>query len=213
MASFDAIRSAAVGAIGYLCKPQPPLILAGCWPLTSSTDKADVSCYGNNYTGALNATTYNALAKVVPTTNQAFLFDLNLGQPFSVDFFLGVSNGAGRGSVTGISIGSLSIYLKSDSGGSVDNISYGGDILASGNAKLPYNGSHVAITYDGTTVRRFINGILNLSATVTMSGTASGFSIFENSVTCFGNLRVVQKCLGTTSYPVPSTFYTGYEVL
>lgn len=218
MPNFDALRPAISGPLSYLCKPQPPIQLLGCWPLTSTTDKADVSRYGHAYTGSLSAATQtNALAKVVPSTNQPFLFDLNLGLPWSVDFFMGLSHGAGLGSETGISIGDFNSYLKSDSnqGAHTDNISYNGTILATGNAKLPATGAHVAFSYDGTTVRRFINGLLNLSATVTMSGTAPGLSIFVNntSVWCFGNLRSVQKCLGTTSYPVPSNFYTGFEPL
>lgn len=214
--AFDAITAGTVGTLGYLCKPAPPVELLGCWPLTTTTDKADVSLYGHDYIGSLSAATQtNALAKVIPSTNQAFQFDLDLGKPWSVDFVMGISHGAGQGSATGISIGAFNSYLKSvtNQGARTDNISYSGTVLATGSAALPAKGSHIAFTYDGTKIRRFINGLLNLSASVVMSGTASGFSVFENSIWCFGNLRVVQKCLGTTAYPVPSSPYTGFEPL
>ena len=218
MPNFDSIRPAHIGALEYLCKPKPPIQLLGCWPLTSTADKTDLSRYGNNYTGALSdASQANALAKVVLSTSTAFTFSLNLGQPWSVDFYMGLTPSAGQGSEVCISIGSLNSYLKSSAnqGAHTDNISYGGTILATGSAQLPHTGSHIAFTYDGTTIRRFVNGLLNLYADVSMSGDASGFSISVNKekVTCFGNLRVAQKCLGTTSYQVPSNFYTGYESL
>lgn len=214
MPNFDALRTGNLGPLAYLCKPQPPAELLGCWPLTSTTDKADVSTYGHAYVGALSAATQtNALAKVIPATNQPFQFELDLGQPWSVDFIMGISNGSGKGSETGISIGAFNSYLKSthNQGAHTDNISYNGTILATGSASLPATGSHVAFSYDGTTVRRFINGTLNLSATVDMTGKAPGLSVFVNTIWCFGNLRAVQKCIGTTSYPVPSDFYTGFE--
>lgn len=216
MPNFDVIRTAHLGIVEYLCKPSPPPELLGCWPLTSTTDKADLSRYGHAYTGSLAAATQtNALAKVIPQQNQAFEFELNLGQPWSVDFFMGVSHGYGGGSSTGLSIGAFNSYLGSltNQAAITDNISYNGTILATGSAALPAAGSHIAFTYDGTTIRRFINGILNLYADVSMSGTAAGFSLFLNNAWCFGNLRVIQKCLGTTAYSVPTGFYTGYEAL
>ena len=216
MISFDAIRSGILGTLAYLCKPQPPAELLGCWPLTSTSDKADLSRYGNAYTGTLsNASQTNALAKVVMQTNATFPCVLDLGKPFSIDFFIGVSNGAGRGSISGFSLGNLNFTLGSDSnpGSKPDDFSYGGSTLATGYSKIAAAGYHVAITYDGTTLRRFINGVLNLSATVTMAGTTNGFSCYENNIWCFGNMRIVQKCLGTTSYSVPSAYYTGYDPL
>lgn len=216
MPNFDALRTGNLGPLAYLCKPQPPAELLGCWPLTSTSDKADLSRYGNNYSGTLSAASQtNALAKVIMQTNATFPCVLDLGKPFSIDFFVGVSHGAGAGSLSGFSLGNLNFTLdsSSNSGAHPDGFSYGGSTLATGAAKIQAAGSHVAITYDGTTLRRFINGVLNLSATVTMTGTANGFSCYQNSVWCFGNMRIVQKCLGTTSYSVPSAYYTGYDPL
>ena len=213
MANFDVLRSAIIGPMAYICRPKPPLL--GCWPLTSTTDKADVSTYGHNFTGTLSAATQtNSLGKVIPASNSTFPCTLDLGKPWSFDFMVGINHAAGQSHPILATLGNFMSYLDNEYGPACA-MSFVGTDLGSAKTSIVYGGVHVGFSYDGSTVRRFVNGILNVSASVSMSGTSSGLSMAFSSgdLQCFGNLRIVQKCLGTDSYPVPSTFYTGYETL
>jgi len=59
------------------------------------------------------------------------------------------------------------IYGSNDAGLTAGYVHIGADIVANGNARLPINAwSHVALTFDGATLRLYINGTLNTATSV-----------------------------------------------
>jgi len=61
-----------------------------------------------------------------------------------------------------------SLYASNDLGLSAGYVNIGADIVANGTSRLPLNAwSHVAVTYDGTSLRLYVNGTLNSATSVT----------------------------------------------
>lgn len=197
MANFDALRSAIIGPLEYICRPKvKPETLVALFPLNGSNTNlglgsatATVASYiGGPFTDSQGGQTVQSLIPV--------------GDAWSLDFYsyIGAYN-------INITTAGKAIRVANTPGQQIFYYTYNGSAI-SGN--LPYHSwSHLAVTCDGTSLRAYYNG--NLGATVT--GTASAITISSGGCGV-ANLRVVNKCISTGStFPVPSNFYTGYEAL
>lgn len=224
MPNFDALRSAIIGPLGYICRPKvKPSELLACYPLNGT--KADISnylrgdVYANQSTAYDNTSTPPSLkSSTAATTWNFYTAPLNLAQPWSFEFWIdGAQN-------TIVSLG-LDFKIRAMSG---DYGAYVGFEIWSGTSRLARSTAmylnvatpsweHHAFAYNGTTLYYYFNGVAKYSYTTAPSGTQEACIIAENNTTytkAVANARFVQKFVGTTSqYPVTATPFTGYEAL
>ena len=230
MPNFDALRTGNLGPLAYLCKPQPPSELLGCWPLMTGGDK---SRYNGNASAPASASVITAKqdGTVLPykavkigsgsAVNYALGKTLNLSQDWTVDYFdCRWTGGSYCASVTTVgSITATTYYPGLSTMGICVN---GSQIIPMDNdffVALPF--FHFAMVYRASTKKLicFING--NTKSAYQTTYDMSGFSTTgivtqqaNNANYAFANFRVIQEALGTpTSFPVPSNPYTGYEPL
>lgn len=210
MPNFDALRSAIIGPLEYICKPEPPAELLALYTMDGSL--TDLSRYNGHFT-----TTQGPVYSDDGPLGKSALVCGGFTHPattnFSIDFFATVYKG------TGINFSSGNWEGVTPSG-IIYDVGYGGRtivrLLGKGEYLMTVMSSdvtyHYAFTYDGSKLRCFKNGSLSLTIAGTMN-TQSGITIPTN-LWKLSNLRVVGKVLGTSSsFPVPSTLYTGYEAL
>jgi len=220
MVSFDALRSSHVGAMSYLCKNiVKPVKLFGCWPLAGGSI-SDVSRYnGGNNLGTVQYTTTSDYGFPIITSGKT-TYSFNLGtslalqNPWSVEAFIKFTESRSDGDA--LSFGP--VIIKSC------NTDWGTGMVLSVNETnvntlIPLTGllKHVAVTYDSNSVRLYVNGSKLLEQTATLSSSASVVTYLGvgwGNVQGMSNLRICQKLIGTsTTYPVPSGLYTGFEPL
>lgn len=230
MPNFDALRPAISGPLSYLCKPQKPTSLLGCWPLAGGSFD-DVSVYGggsnlSSLTTSLN-TSYG-FPLIFVNSQITFYFSLGKSldptQDWSLDWTFLINGGYGAGAL--MSIGGLVFNMTAAGWYSGFSLDLGGTSLYStGNVIKPQNVLyHIAIVYDSYAgkIRIFQNGskqtevqqsLSSMSEVGSLSSTLN-VSYGTNPSFGFSNVRVVQKCVGTDiSYPTPTSLYTGYEAL
>jgi len=204
MPNFDAWRSAIIGPLEYICRPkEKPDELLACFPFNG--DLLDVSKYGCMYAAESSSFTDGGPLGKYATLKGSFVHTTTT--TFSIDFFANFGNG-----------GSYGMVMPSSTLGSGGGL-YGTNndtLLQMTNSNLYMNcgnstWKHYALTYNGTTLKAFANGALKITATATLNLQSM---ITMVNATKISNLRVVGKVIGDgTTYPVPSTFYTGFEPL
>lgn len=209
MPNFDALRPAVLGPLAFMAREivKPDALLA-CFPL--STDILDVSKYGRIF--APSATP--SFVEGGPFGSYASIrgsFSHKLAGQWSIDFYANFGNDAGNGYILPSS--STNYGIK----GSSSDLKVLCQIAPTNYWFAPSSTgtwTHFAITYDGTTFKGYTNGNVSFSATATLKSQTSVTIGYGSGSTNLCNLRVVGKVLGNgTLYPVPSTLYTGYEVL
>lgn len=224
MANFDALRSALIPPLAYICRPKvKPSELLACYPLNGAlTDISNYAC-GDVYSSqsASFSSSYTPQALVAGTaanTWNLYVHDLNLAQPWSFEMWL---DGA---TSTSVAFG-LQYNIRSYVGDYGKNQ---GLAVWSGSSRLALATTmyastvtpvweHHAFAYNGTTLYYYYNGYCGMTLATSLSGTQGLCVVTENNTAytkAISNARFVQKCLGTsTQYPVTSTPFTGYEAL
>lgn len=209
MATFDALRTAVLGPLAFLAREivKPDALLA-CFPLT--TNILDVSKYGKIF--APSATP--SFVEGGPFGSYASIrgsFAHELAGQWSIDFYANFGSGSGNGYIQPSSSTNYGIQGTSNEMKALCQIAPTNYSFAPASTGT---WTHFAITYDGTTLKGYTNGNISFSATVTLKSQTSVTIGYGSSITQLCNLRVVGKVLGNgTTYPVPSTPYTGYEPL
>lgn len=221
MPNFDALRSAIIGPMAYICRPKPvtPCFL---FPLNQTT-----SCLvgnGNISFGGGSSIKYGLATRPwyclllfqgyenCYSTLTASTTDI-VGDEWTLEFFCDwyaadrnaycTLNFAGfqykrtKNALTSFTFGGSSISLKSHTYSAL---------------------THSAFVYTGGKLRIFENGSLIDAVTLSLAPNPQSAIINTTQIQQTGvylsNLRLVPKALGTsTSFPVPSTLYTGYEAL
>lgn len=230
MANFDALRPAVVGPLAYLCKPTAPAELLGCWPLMTGSDKSRYNGYASAPASASVITTKQD-GTVLPykavkigsgsAVSYALGKTLDLSQDWTVDYFdCRWTGGPHCASITTVGnitattfrpgLQTMGIFAGSTQICPMDNDFF---------TNLPF--FHFAMVYRASTKKMvcFINGHTNSNyqGSIDLSGNSSIGIITQQANDAdyaFANFRVIQKAVGTTtSFPVPSTLYTGYEAL
>ena len=201
MPNFDALRSAIIGPLEYLCKRQPPAELLGLWTLQGSLN--DLSRYGRNLAGSPSYTNTD------PIYSNGFTFALNAIslQDFSFDFL--VQSGNYRPTSQWIYTNIWSFGVENYYGDCLTFIDEEGTKLAG----PVYGYTHIAVARKSGTVRFYKDG--NKLASFESATPLTSINMnFGSSGGKICNLRITSKGLGNaSSFPVPQTLYTGYEVL
>ena len=214
MPNFDALRAGVVGPLAYMCKPEIPADLLALFPMDGSMN--DLSRYGRtmSITTTPTYTTDGPLGKCAAFKGS---FTHNQTTPFTIDFFANFPNsGAGNGNF----FPNCSLFGSAgNNGGGIYGTTVAGHsaefLLQITGSNLWLGGSagtfsHFALTYDGTTLCAYIDGVRTQAVTVTLNPQSTIHLVAGNTKYC--NLRVVGKCLASGStFPVPSDFYTGFE--
>lgn len=209
MPNFDALRPAVVGPLSYLCKPQKPADLLGLWTFQGNLD--DLSRYGHNLS-SLSSYSFTTAGYGQAITNAIGAFPCSVAGDFSFEWIIsGTPEYYGHQGLVVLNwdfrnqydYGNNALYyyvVGTNTRTYIDNIS-------------PYTAMmHVALVRRSTTLYVFINGIKKTTIS-SASGTLGNIS-FDCSYQNLQNVRLIGKALGTTtSYPVPSGIYTGYEPL
>lgn len=211
MANFDALRSAIIGPLEYLCKPQPPIQLLGCWPISNSTK--DVSRYGHPITTSLTYSSGGTITNGTKSDFQTNFQTLDLSDDWSLDFHF--YKGHARACCVFLQIGNLYLGQKNNEGVK-KGVWWGGTDLG-GDFGYDLQDGYQAFCKSGNTLYIYTNGakVASVSAasfTGTSAGMTVGFHHYSSYYAMIQNLRVIQKAIGTsTSYPVTTSLYTGFE--
>lgn len=219
MANFDALRSAIIGPLEYICRP-----------------KEIKPCFLFQLTANLNATVGNATATgngtvkfikvgtLLPSWNQLYMINNgDYGCPY-----LSVSTTETVGNEWTMEF----MYAWPESASTVSASFAGVEFARTKTAFVRYsvNGtsitpgahtysasSHLAFVYNNGTLRVFENGTLLDSRSVSLTNNPQSLAIQDETGgagVLVSNLRLVPVALGTdTTYPVPTALYTGYEAL
>lgn len=221
MANFDALRPATLGTLSYICKNHVvPAELTGLWQIGNG-DYADKSrLNGGNFVGNTNFSTTSGFSFPMVTSSSTIKFSCAFGNTLvtSQDWTLEYYTYGYGGFTFEMTMGPLYLQIRPASNGQDYYIlTNSGTSLYTG---FPVGNTqnslgHFAYVYrSGSGLKIFRNGVVILTQTTTLSVNATTFSFAMSSGSGFSNLRVVQKALGTsTSYPVPTSLYTGYEAL
>lgn len=230
MPNFDALRTGNLGPLAYLCKPTAPAELLGCWPFYGST--SDVSRYDHAFPITVNSYVVNGNFKYASFTTSALgsLEALDLSGDWSLDFFRGPdSQSFDWTKFLRIELGEFNLVVNTLKVTAYDGLAAD---LRSGPRigshpdypGLPSSPVHIAVTHQSGYVRVYTNGAIwtagsgssSSDGPINFTGSVGqlGLTLFGGYTGSVANIRVVQKRLGTnSSFPVPSTPYTGYEAL
>ena len=228
MITFDAIRSAHLAAITPLCKILPPPQLIGCWPSMLQGDKSQYKGTVNPPTSATVVTSKSdstvlpyAAVRIDAGASVSYYLgkSLDMSQDWTLDYFdvRYTSNNychivTSLGSLTATTyepqVATNGIFFNSTRICAMDN-----DFFVS----LPF--FHFAMVYRASLKKLicFINGTTKSAyqGTLDLSGASTVNAVVQqvfNKQYAIANLRVSQKAIGTTTtFPVPTTLYTGYE--
>lgn len=212
MPNFDALRTSTLGALSYLCKPQPPQELLGCWPISHS--QADVSRYGHPIATSLTYSSGGTITNGAKSDFQTDFQTLNFSGDWSLDFHFYKSHQ--RANCVFLQIGNLYLGQKNNAG-IKQGIWWGGTSLG-GDFGYEVADGYQAFCKTGNTLYIYTNGakVATVDAS-SFAGTSAGMTVgFHNysGSSIIQNLRVIQKAIGTASgYPVTTSLYTGYEAL
>ena len=199
MPNFDALRTASMGALSYICRPiEKPAELQALFPLDNSTENlAGTSAgiiAGDYVTGCFNGTKAGS--------NVSGLYAL--GSSWTIDFVTQYE----AASVHIVNFNSCSLYVGTSSGTPTYFLNKSGWITISGPVTV-HSWHHIAVTCDGSSIYVYFDGVRTTTQTVTTNS-----ATLSTSTNPISNFRIVSKCLTTGStFPVPSGLYTGYEAL
>lgn len=207
MPNFDALRPAVSGPLSFISRPkEKPAELLLLAPL--QTDALDISRYKETIlwtspltydTGYMNYTMCHSTGAMTATV------DADLTQPFSWECYLFDNN-----TKTAIfQVGNLLIRgYQSGSGPAFYVLKSGTGVKLQLTALT--SAYHVAFCNVGGTIYVYLNG----SAFTSTNSSGMGSATLSMQSGWFCNVRFVKKALGTsTTYPVPTSLYTGYEAL
>ena len=217
MPNFDALRTASLGALSYICRPKE---LKPCFlfQLTSSLDciagSGSASGTGNmRYLSSvkpwpqlymINSTGYGCPYLSVSTTEEA-------GKEWSREF---MCNWIENASTLAVSFANIE-FARSKT--SFVRYSINGTSATPSESHTYSATSHIALVYKGGTLRIFDGGTLVDVRTASLPNNPKLMAIqneTSNAGVLVSNLRLVPVALGTdTTYPVPTALYTGQEPL
>lgn len=220
MPNFDALRSAIIGPLEYICRPKlPPSELCGCWPL-GVNDTSDHSRYGGSFlAGGSVAWDQNYSLPIVATSAFPLTFNLgrgiNVAQDFAAEFMFHSSSSYATIQMT---FGDFTLKTARD-GGTNKQVFYayfGTSYVKVGNlTDTALN--HICIyRKDGTLYGAANGAAAALNSSWSATGTVTSATISTASAVIQGacNARFCQTGVGnSSSFPVPATLYTGYEAL
>lgn len=200
MPNFDALRSAIIGPLAYMARPQKPAALYALYPFKDSLK--DLSIYQRDISASVTYQTNGIWDMEVGS------FTINIGNlsEYTIDFFICLKHGTDT--ATFLTSQEWNLYLNGWSGFKVTN--QGGGVIWNVTAGM---GTilHIAIAQKDGVLYGWINGTYkgsygsSLQALTALNLTNKG---------AFCNMRIVSKCLQTSgTFPVPATYYTGYEPL
>lgn len=216
MPNFDSLRTSTLGALSYLCKPQKPVALAGCWPLFG--DGKDVSRYGHPLGGSLTYSNVGDLTNALVMPNDTSIsFACNpivMGGDWSIDvhFYKGHANA----NPVSIQLGDF-IFVEQNNDGVTSGIFIGSTKIDNGPTRGTQSG-YYGIVKSGTTIYVYRTGskIITIN-NVEISGTANTLIVKMHQYTgtnAIQNLRIAATAISTgATYPVQAAAYTGYEPL
>ena len=222
---FNAITTGTSAAVSYLGKDRkPPEELLGCWPLAGGS-LLDVSRYnGVNNIATINYTTTDSYGFPTITSNKT-LYSFTLGKAlrlsddWSVDAHIKYVETRSEGDR--LTVGGVVFRTSHSDYGTVLNLSY--DTLSTYVRPVSVTGllRHTALRYTSSDnyIRLYLDGekVLELNANLSSAADCSTITYQGNGwghVQGMSNFRVVQKALGSSSsYPTPSSLYTGFEPL
>lgn len=205
MANFDALRSAIIGPLVYMARPQKPADLLLCVPCNGNL--TDVSRYNRSLsvTGSPTFGTDDVGGYASGFNLQFDDFDTTQDLTFEGMFYYVSSNGSPY------KFGSHYLYNTWSTTGYSFVISINGSDSFQ-NQACAAGWRHIAFVRKNGYLRMFHNGAL-------IRQDSNNYAVDFVSTTAFGNarfknIRIVQKALGTDDYfPVPDSYYTGYEAL
>lgn len=207
MPNFDSLRSAIIGPLEYICRPkEKPAELLALYPFDNSLN--DISNF----------------ARVLSTSDYVFTNDGPFGYcisangsvihtettQFTIDFF-------GNFIANPTSNYAFRPNCRTNQAGGLYGINNGQkyDVLCQLNTNQWFcTGydvfAHYAVTYNGTTLTGYANGVKQFAENKTMNK-QSIIQLYKGAIK-ISNLRVLGICLTTGStFPVPTDFYTGFE--
>lgn len=228
MTNFDAIRTSHLGVMEYLCKDRtPPPELLGLWTLEGGSTR-DLSRYAGscNISFQYTATEDYGFPLITTTIKRSTTFVLGKSLDLSKDWsWEGYFRDPTPRPMSRLNLGPLQFDAGNGDGYNYAYIFDSGTRLTyGGNWTSQANILHRAIQYTAsdTTLRVFKNGAIQISAVCDLSD-RSAISTFtytyvgnpfgsDDNVFGIGNIRLVQKALGTsTTFPTPTGLYTGLE--
>ena len=233
---FDSIQALTLGETLYASRKRlPPEKLLFCSNLDGTTK--DLSRYGGSC--SFSNGTYKDAGYVAATDAGASYAKMAYGNPLTLNVHLGKSLNMQQSWSVEIRINNALMIGENISGGNIFGITAGefsytsrrgfpGDFGIQRNGSyLVYGGvvgagmGHVAMVYDHTTgkIYGYTQGNMSCRVAVDVSGAlaVSSLSAFVHLGSCFGQIRVIQGLINagslTTSYPVPTELWTGYEAI
>ena len=201
MPNFDALRSAIIGPLSYLCRAKvKPASLKILIPAQGSLE--DLSPY--KQTIAASGVLYDSsLTNYKMAYNQMVNYTYDATQNFTIELF-GYASGLAN---PAFSLGGMYLGWFSAGVGThlMDN---GGNQLITSNSTSGVK--HLAFVKSGSTLYMYKDG----SRVGSTSSLPTGIFTMQNTNFRWYNLRIIQKALTTgETFPVPSAPYTGYEEL
>ena len=200
MPNFDALRSAIIGPLAYMARPQKPAALYALYPFKDSLK--DLSIYQRDISASVTYQTNGIWDMEVGS------FTINIGNlsEYTIDFFICLKNTGD----TATFLTSQEWNLKLSGWTNFVITNKNGSGIYSVSAR---NGTvlHVAITQKDGVLYGWINGTFKGSYGSDLQALTA---LNLNNTGAFCNMRIVSKCLQTSgNFPVPATYYTGYEAL
>ena len=220
MPNFDALRSSILGPLEYICRPKlPPAELCGCWPL-GVNDMADKSRYGGAFlAGGTAAWDQNYSLPIMATSAFPLTFSLGRGidvsQDFAVEFMFHSSSPYAAIQMT---FGDFTLKIARDGGtNKLDFYAYFGTAYVNVGHLTDIALNHVCIYRKNGVLYAAANGTAKaLTASWSATGSVNSATISSTSSVIQGacNVRFCRTGVGTSSsFPVPASLFTGYEVL
>lgn len=161
---------------------------AGVWHFPDGTTLSTVDSTGNRTTSGNSGTVTAGQidGAIAYNGSQTTVLSSSLPQttPFTLSAWINIVGGS-FGAILGSTGGSGNIEWRVDSGNTMTVNSAGvAGVGTSNTALTPSTWEHVAVTYDGSTIRFYLNGVADGSASSsqTFSGTANAFGIWSSDV-------------------------------
>ena len=205
MPNFDALRTSTLGALSYICRPKvKPEDLYALY--TFDNTLSDLSDHHRDIV-ASNISFENHGIWTMAQASTAASISIGSLASYTVDFFVYVK------SLNTVNIFESSAWaIRGLYGNTLKFVTMPslGQIYAI-NSMSQDTTHHIAVSQQSGTLYMWIDGGF------IGSSNASYNPMSLAGLTAYGaiaNLRIVSKCLQTSgTFPVPSTYYTGYEVL
>lgn len=201
MPNFDALRTSLAGPLSYLCKPQKPAELYALYTLNGTLE--DTSNYHRDLSSSnMNFETNGLWTGAYGSTS----ITVNSLSEYTIDMMVCLKN--------------LNYVNHLESNAWILRSVYGNSFRIADSSQnqiwAPTTASagnilHVAIALKDGVLYGWVNGAFQGSKS------ASFASMTTLNLTQYGtvsNMRIVSKCLQTSGpFPVPNSYYTGFEAL